>query len=170
MSHGEGGARGAGGDEGIAVTVAADPGTEGDEARQLGEVGLDAVLGGERGGHLGVEDGERGEDGGLVVVEGHADLVADGGAGHADIVGLPEGGDLGDDVLLEGFQLGFGHGDAVELLQQGGDAAALGHHGSARDFGGVRGEDGRDGDAFEQGAGFVRRDAGELERTQSAAK
>ena len=118
MGHGERGARGARRDEGIAVAVAADPGAEGDEPGQLGEVGLDAVLGGERGGHLGVEDGEGGEDGGLVVVERHADLVAHGGAGHADVVGLPEGGDLGDDLLLEGFELGLGHGDAVKLLQQ----------------------------------------------------
>ena len=170
VGHGERGARGAGRDEGIAVAVSADPGAEGDERGQLGEVGLDAVLGGEGGGHLGVEDGKRGEDGGLVVVERHAYLVAHGGAGHADVVGLPEGGDLGDDVLLEGFQLRLGHGDAVKLLQQGGDAAALGHDGAARDFGGVRGEDRGDGDAIEQRAGVCGGDAGKLEGAQCAAK
>ena len=118
VGHGERGARDARSDEGIAVAVAADPGTEGDEAGQIGEVGLDAVLGGKGGGHLGVEHGEGVEDGGLVVVERHADLVAHGGTGHADVVGLPEGGDLGDDVLFEGFEFGLGDGDAVELLQQ----------------------------------------------------
>ena len=162
MGHGEGDARGARSDEGIAIAVAADPGTEGDEAGQIGEVGLDAVLGGQGCGDFGVEHGKRGEDGGLEVVQRHADLVAHGGAGHADIVGLPEGGDLGDDVLLDGFEFGLGDGDAVELLQQGGDAAALGHDGAARDFGGVRGEDRRDGDAGKQGAGFIRRDSREL--------
>ena len=43
-----------------------------------------------------------------------------------------------------------------------GDAAALEHDGAARDLGGVRGEDGRDGDAVEQSAGLVGGDAGEL--------
>ena len=79
----------------------------------------------------------------------------------ADFVGLPEGGDLGDDVLLEGFELGIGDGDAVELLEQVGDAAALEHDGAAGDLSGVRGEDGRDADALEQGAGLVGGDAGE---------
>ena len=75
------------------------------------------------------------------------------GRALADVVGLPEGGDLGDEVALEGFELGVGDGDAVELLEQVGDAAALEHHGAAGDFGGVRGEDGRDADAFEESRG-----------------
>ena len=73
VGHGQRGAGDAWSDEGISITVAADPGTEGDEAGQIGEVGLDAILGLQCGGHLGVEHGEGGEDGGLVVVEGHAD-------------------------------------------------------------------------------------------------
>ena len=118
------------------------------------------VFGGEGGGDFGVEDGEGVEEGGLVVVERHADLVADGGAGAADVVGLPEGGDLGDEVVLEGFELGLGDGDAVELLEEVGDAAALEHDGAAGDLGGVRGEDGRDADALEEVAGLVGGDAG----------
>ncbi len=88
----------------------------------------------------------------------------------ADVVGLPEGGDLGDDVLLEGFELRFGNGDAVELLEQVGDAAALEHDDAARDFGGVRGEDGRDADALEQGAGLVGGEAGQLELAEGSAQ
>ncbi len=112
--------------------------------------GLGVVLGCQSAGDLGVEHGQRVEDGGLVVVERHADLVAHGGAGVADVVGLPERGDLGDDILLQRFELGIGDGDAVELLQQVGDAAALEHDDAARDLGRVRGEDGRDADAGEQ--------------------
>ena len=81
----------------------------------------------------------------------------------ADVVGLPEGGDLGDQVLLEGFELGLGDGDTVDLLEQFGDAAALEHDGAAGDLGGVRGEDGRDADAFEEGTSLVGGDASELE-------
>ncbi len=42
-----------------------------------------------------------------------------------DVVGLPEGGDLGEEVALEGFELRLGDGDAVELLEEVGDAAAF---------------------------------------------
>ena len=158
-----------GGDEGIAVAVAADPGAEADELGQFGEGGFDVVFGGERGGDFGVELGQRVEDGGLVVVEGHADLIAHGGTGLADLVGLPERGDFGDDVLLEPVEFGFGDGDAVELLKQVGDAAALEHDRAARDLSGVRGEDGRDADALEQGAGLVGADAGELHLPKRSA-
>ena len=167
--HGEGLARGGGRDEGIAVAVAADPGAEADELREFGDVGGEAVLVFERAGDFGVEDGQGIEEGGLVVVERHADLVANRGAGLADVVGLPEGGDLGDDVLLEGFELGVGDGDAVDLLEEVGDAAALEHDGAARDFGRVRGEDGRDADALEIGAGLLGGDAGELQLAEGSA-
>jgi hypothetical protein len=45
------------------------------------------------------------------------------------------------------FSWAGGDGDAVELLEQVGDAAALEHDAAARDLGGVGGEDGRDADA-----------------------
>ena len=176
MRHGEGVAGGLRGDEGVAVAVAADPGAEGDE---LGEFGRwesrgssDArgVFGGEGGGYFGVEDGEGVEEAGLVVVEGHADLVADGGAGAADVVGLPEGGDLGDEVVLEGFELGLGDGDAVELFEEVGDAAALEHDAAAGDLGGVRGEDGGDADVAEEVVGVFGGDAGLAEAAEGSAE
>ena len=78
--HGERFAGGFGRDEGIAIAVAADPGAEADELGEFGEFRAEAVLGLEGAGDLGVEDGEGLEEGGLVVVERHADLVADLGA------------------------------------------------------------------------------------------
>ena len=128
------------------------------------------VLGGEGGGDLGVEDGKGVEEAGLVVVERHADLVADGGACAADVVGLPECGDLGDEVVLEGFELRFGDGDAVELFEQIGDAAALEHDAAAGDLGGVRGEDGGDADATKKRVGLVGADAGLAQAAESAAQ
>jgi hypothetical protein len=85
-----------------------------------------------------------------------------------DFIGLPEGGDLGDDVLLECVEFSLGDGDAVELLEQVGDAAALEHDRAARDLSGVGGEDGRDADALEQGAGLIGGDAGKLHLAQRA--
>ena len=173
VGHGEGFAGGLRGDEGIAVAVAADPGAEATswgrcscEIRALQQ----AVLGGEGAGDLGVEDGEGVEEAGLVVVERHADLVADGGAGAADVVGLPEGGDLGDEVVLEGFELRFGDGDAVELFEEVGDAAALEHDAAAGDLGGVRGEDGGDADAAEKCEGFVGGGAGLAQAAEGSAQ
>ncbi len=51
------------------------------------------------------------------------------------------------EIALERFELRLGDRDAVELLQQIGDAAALEHDGAAGDLGGMRGEDRGDADA-----------------------
>jgi hypothetical protein len=128
------------------------------------------VFGFEGGGYFGVEDGESVEEAGLVVVEGHADLVADGGAGAADVVGLPEGGDFGDEVVLEGFEVRLGDWDAVELLEEIGDAPALEHDGAAGDFCWVRGEDGRDTDATEEIIRFGGGEAGFAEAAEGSAE
>ena len=127
-------------------------------------------FGGEGRGDFVVEDGEGVEEAGLVVVEGHADLVADGGARAADVVGLPEGGDLGCEVALEGFELLLGDGDAVELLEDVGDAATFEHDTAAGDFGGVRGEDRCDADATEEFVSFGRGGPGFAEPAECAAK
>ena len=128
------------------------------------------VLRGESGGDLAVEDRQRVEEAGLVVVERHADLVADSGARAANVVGLPESGDLGDEVALQGFELRLGNGDAVELFEQVGDAAALEHDAAAGDLGRVRGEDGRDADAAKKRVGFVSGDAGLAQTAKRAAQ
>ena len=41
------------------------------------------------------------------------------GRASADVVGLPERGDLGDEVALQGVELVGGDGDAVELRRGG---------------------------------------------------
>ncbi len=123
------------------------------------------------GGYFSVWDCWEGvEEAGLVVVEGHADLVADGGAGAADVVGLPERGDLGDEVAFEGFELRVGDGDAVELFEDVGDAAAFEHDAATGDLGGVRGEDWRDADFLEEIVGFGCGDAGFAEAAEGAAQ
>ena len=183
VSHGEGFAGGLWCDEGVAVAVAADPRAEADKLGELADGGCcvpfqfcgaagiaTGIFGGQGGGYFGVEDGEGVEEAGLVVVEGHADLVANGGAGAADVVGLPERGDLGDEVVLEGFEVRLGDGDAVELFEEIGDAAALEHDGTARDFSGVRGEDGRDADFFEESVGFGGGDACFAKTAESSAE
>ena len=64
----------------------------------------------------------------------------------------------------------LGNGDAVELFEQVGDAAALEHDAAAGDLGGVRGEDGRDADAREQGEGLAGGDAGLAQAAEGSAK
>ena len=95
----DGVARDVGRDEGIAVAVAADPGAE---AEELGELVRLRSRGRRRAcrasADFAIEAGQRVEDGDVVVVEAHLDLVVDGGAARADFVGLPEAGDLGADA------------------------------------------------------------------------
>ena len=107
---------------------------------------------------------------GAVVIERHANLVADGRPRAADVVGLPERGDLGEQGGFEHIELGRGQGDAVEAFEQVGDAAALEHDGAPGDFGGVRGEDGGDADAAEQLEGFGEGCAGGMQGAERAAK
>jgi hypothetical protein len=64
----------------------------------------------------------------------------------------------------------LGDGDAVELLEEIGDAPALEHDGAAGDLGGVRGEDGRDADFFEEIMGFGGGDAGFAEAAEGSTE
>jgi hypothetical protein len=56
------------------------------------------------------------------------------------------------------------------LFEDVGDAAALEHDGTAGDLGGVRGEDGRDADFFEESVGFGGGDACFAEAAEGSAK
>ena len=172
VGHGEGFASGFGSDERVAVAVAADPGAEGDELREIGEgwSGVVGEFGGEGGSYFSVEDGQRVEEGGLVVVEGHADLVTHGGAGGASIVGLPECGDFGGKVAFEGVELGVGDGDAVELLEEVRDAAAFEHDAASSDFSGMGREDRRDADLTEEIRCSLGGDTGLAEDAECSAK
>ncbi len=168
--HGQRLASGLRSDEGITVAVAADPGTKADELGQFSEGRFGAIFDCQRVGDFGIENRQRVEDGGLVVVEGHADLVAYGRTALTDFVGLPQRGDLGDDVLFEGFELRVGNGNTVELFQQVGDAAAFKHDDAAGDLGWMGSEDRGDADAFQQGAGLISRDTSETKLPQCSTQ
>ena len=96
----------------------------------------------------------------------------DGGAGAADVVGLPEREVISAMRSCWRPIRGAARGDrdAVELLEEIGDAATLEHDGAAGDLGGVRGEDGRDADAAEQSEGLVAGVSGQAESTERSAK
>ena len=64
----------------------------------------------------------------------------------------------------------FRNGDAVELFEQIGDAAALEHDAAASDLGGVRGKDRRDADAAKKRVGFVGADARLAQAAKGAAQ
>ena len=137
-------------DKGIAVAVAADPGAEAQHLGQFVRLDLQAVRGAQGLGDFAVEAGQRGEDGDVVVVEPHLDFVVDGGPARADFVGLPQAGDLGQHQLFQAREVLLGDGNAVERGQEFADAAALEHHGAARNLSGMRGKNRHDEHALSQ--------------------
>jgi hypothetical protein len=100
--------------KGIAVAVAADPGTEAQHLGQRVRLDLQAIGGAQRLGNLAVQAGQRLEDGDVVVVEPHLDLVVNGGPARAHLVGLPQAGDLGQHQLFQAGQVLLGDGDAIQ--------------------------------------------------------
>lgn len=121
------------GDVGVAVAVAADPGTEGERAGAGGQLGAGPLqLGGEV-----FEDVADGAAAQLVeVVDGVAGLVGGLRAGDAQLVGLPDEVDVLGEAEVGAAALG------VRAVQQLGDLAELGEDGAPGGLGGVRGEDG----------------------------
>ncbi len=152
-------ARDFGRDEGIAVAVAADPRAEAQHLGQLERIDLELVGRAKGRGDFAIELGQRVEDGDVVVVEAHLDFVVNGGPARAHLVGLPEAGDLGENKFLEARHVLFGNGNAVERLEKLADAAALEHHGAARDLSGMRGEDRHDEHAAQPVQSLFRADA-----------
>jgi len=88
----------------------------------------------------------------------------------ADVVGLPEGGDFGEQGVFEGFELGGREWNAVEFFEEVGDAAALEHDAAAGDLGGMCGEDGSDADVCEQAERGGAVYAGGAEAAEGAAE
>jgi len=62
---------------------------------------------------------------------------------------LPESGDFSEDLLLVVLGGGGGEGKVVEKFEAAGDAPAFEQDSAARNFGGMRSEDGRDLDLVE---------------------
>ncbi len=124
-----------GGDVGVAVAVAADPGAEGEGAGAVGDLEADAF---EFGGEVlqDVADGVRVEF--VEVVDGVAGLVGGLGVDDAEFVGLPDE----VDVLGQPGVVATAVGLDDRGLQERGDAPELVEDGAAGGLGGVRGEDG----------------------------
>ncbi|MGX1312629.1 hypothetical protein RKD24_002748 [Streptomyces calvus] len=128
-----------GGDVGVAVAVAADPGAEGEGAGVVGEVDADAF---QFGGEV-LQDVADGAGVQLVeVVDGVAGLVGGFGTDHAQFVGLPDEVDVLGEPGVEAAPVGLDDGG----VEEGGDAAELVEDGAAGRFGGVGGEHGPHGE------------------------
>ena len=97
-------------------------------------------------------------------------LVAHGWFVEADLVRLPERGNLGEDqrFIFAGF--GIGERQLVEALEISSDAAAFEANRMARDFGWVSGKDGRYFDLAQGCEHGVSRDTGGLHADQRAAE
>ncbi len=123
-----------GGDVGVAVAVAADPGAEGEGAGVVGQLDADALqFGGEVlqdvSDRVGVEFVE--------VVDGVAGLVGGLGPDDAQLVGLPDEVDVLGEADVVAAAVGVEDGG----VQERGDAPELVEDGPACGLGGVGGED-----------------------------
>ena len=130
-----------GGDEGVAVAVAADPGAElegrGAGAGGAAEVGEGGVeVGEDAGGGVAVEVGE--------VVDRVAGLIGGLGLFDAEFVGLPEEVDDLGEAGVDGVDVGGAEDGALGGLgvEEVGDVAEFDEDGAAGGLGGVCGEDG----------------------------
>lgn len=126
-----------GGDVGVAVAVAADPGAEGEGAGVVGEVDADAFQFG-RQVLQDVADRARVEF--VEVVDGVAGLVGGFGADDAQFVGLPDEVDVLGEAGVEAAPVAGDDGG----VEEGRDPAELVEDGAAGGLGGVGGEDGPD--------------------------
>jgi hypothetical protein len=126
-----------GGDVGVAVAVAADPGAEGEGAGFVGELDAYAF---EFGGEVfeDVADGARVEF--VEVVDGVAGLVGGFGAHDAQFVGLPDEVDVLGQAGVVAAAVGLDDGG----LEECGDTTELVEDGAACRLGGVGGEHGAD--------------------------
>ena len=131
---GEGGAQGVGGNEGVAVAVAADPAAD---VQHIGQAGV--RVGYLKGGfQLAVYAGHGAEEAEREIHDAVADFV-----GHRDFemavfIGLPQRPQHGLHLLLQSFFVLPGLVGA--LVEQVADLAVQGEDGLALHFGGVRGE------------------------------
>ncbi len=123
---------------GVAVAVAANPGAKGEET--FGPIHR-GVMGGQSGGHCGVNIRQHVPQGNVEVVEAGAHFVGDGGFGAAALVRQPERGDFGGDLRFElpafaGQQIALFHvGEGVcQAAQLGDDRAAFGLGGMRREY------------------------------------
>ena len=157
-------------DERVAVAVAADPRAEPEQHRHLREPAFHAVLAPERVGELAVQGRERREDGNFVIVEAHFGFIGDGRLSAADLVRLPQRGDLRGELRLQPRELLVGQRNAVERLEQLAHAPPLGQDGPPRDLGRVRREHWRDDDLRKLRERFVRQNAGLAHSPESAAE
>ncbi|GAA3499208.1 hypothetical protein GCM10019016_063120 [Streptomyces prasinosporus] len=126
-----------GGDVGVAVAVAADPGAEGEGAGVVGELDADAL---QFRGEVLEDVADRARVQLVEVVDGVAGLVGGFGADHAQFVGLPDEVDVLGEPGVEATAVGLDD----RGVEEGGDPAELVEDGAAGGLGGVGGEHGAD--------------------------
>ncbi|CAM5531397.1 hypothetical protein STENM327S_07974 [Streptomyces tendae] len=124
-----------GGDVGVAVAVAADPGTEGEGAGVVGELDAGAL---QFRGEVFEDVADSAQVQLVEVVDGVAGLVGGLGTDDAQLVGLPDQVDVLGEPGVEAAPVGL----VDRGVQEGRDTAELVEDGAAGGLGGVRGEHG----------------------------
>ena len=157
-------------DKWIAIAIAANPRTKVHHQRQIVRLQLQAVGRAQRLRNFAVERGHRGEDGDVVIIEAHLDFVVHCRSARADLVGLPQAGNLGTNQVFKPPQLLLRDRNPVKAGEEVTDAAALGHDRAARHLSRVRGEDRDDMHTAQPVEGFFRADADTLHLAQGACE
>ena len=151
--------------EGIAVAVAVDPGAEFNE---LGQFGMTWLLGARvQSFHLfdavfqfRIKPRQSVEQHHLEIVEAHVDLILHGRTIQAHFIGLPERGDLRQNLRFKFGGFRVRKRKLIEPLKTPGDAAALETNRVARDLGWMCGEHRRNANVAERVTDRLRGEAG----------
>ena len=114
----DGVAGGVGGDEWIAIAVAADPGAEGDHLRQIRDGNFAVELSIQRAHDLFVNFGHAANEAGAVVIQSHFDFIADRGRTATNLIALPQRRDLGGDLPAHLLGALIGERGGVECFEQ----------------------------------------------------
>ncbi|MGX1321105.1 hypothetical protein AB7M17_004558 [Bradyrhizobium sp. USDA 377] len=148
-----------GGDEGIAVAVAADPAAHAQErgklAHRLLALFQPVLQHVDQPRHLA-------QEGVVVERQAVADLVEHGELGPAEQIGLPQCQHLATELLVAGGGLVRGQRDALAAIEQAGDLHFAVHGALAADLGRMRGQDRADERGLEEVAELVGADARRL--------
>jgi hypothetical protein len=101
----------------IAIAIAADPRAEAQDQGQFVRLDLNAVGCAQSRRDFAIKLGQGLEDGNVVIVEAHLDLVEYSGPARAHLVGLPESCNFGQHQLFQPRQILFREWNSVERLK-----------------------------------------------------
>ena len=135
--------RAACGHERIPVAVAPNPRTETQELRKVRLARTGSIHLSDRLFQFGIEPWHGFKQHHREIIEAHVDFVADGGLLEPDFVGLPKGGNFGQDLRFRLKRVSLGERNLVQTLEQPSNVPPFQPDGMPRDLGRMRRKYGR---------------------------